>query len=202
MAEKIAIHVDAEKCTRCGLCSEVCPSGIIKLTDAGPELTWPQACIKCGHCVAICPHAALDHTRNPLRTQVEISQYPRLDAEAAERFMRTRRSIRVYKSESVPQETILKLLNVARLAPSGGNSQGVSFLVLSDQALLKRITASVIEWLEDQLRQEVAWVKSYAGIVKIYRDTGYDIVLRGAPYLVLALGRRKIQSAGITAVMR
>lgn len=188
MAEKIEIHVDLDKCTRCGFCAEVCPSGIVRVTTVGPELTWPKACIKCGHCVAVCPHAALDHTRNPLSTQVEISQYPRLDAETAERFMRTRRSIRVYKPEAIPQETILKLLNVARLAPSGGNSQGVSFLVLSDKDLLKRITVSVIEWLEEQIRQEVAWTKPYAGMAKIYRETGYDIVLRNAPHLVLALG--------------
>ena len=188
MAEKIEIHVDLEKCTRCGLCSEVCPSGIIKVTDMGPELTWPKACIKCGHCVAICPQAALDHTRNPLSAQVEISQYPRLDADTAERFMRTRRSIRVYKTESVSQEIILNLLRVARMAPSGGNSQGVSFLVLSDRALLRRITVSVIEWLEDQIRQDVAWTKPYAGMAKIYRETGYDIVLRNAPHIVMALG--------------
>jgi nitroreductase len=41
--------------------------------------------------------------------------------------------------------------------------------------------------LEEQIRHEVAWTKPYAGMAKIYRDTGYDVVLRGAPHLVLAL---------------
>jgi nitroreductase/NAD-dependent dihydropyrimidine dehydrogenase PreA subunit len=187
MVDKIAIQVNLDQCTRCGLCAEVCPSGIIRVNENGPELTWPKACIKCGHCVAVCPHAALDHTRNSLASQVEVSQYPRLDAETAERFLRTRRSVRAYKPESVPPETLMRLLNVARFAPSGGNSQGISYLVLSDRAVLKKITEQVVEWLEEQIRQEVSWVKSYAGMAKIYRETGYDIALRNAPHLVLAL---------------
>ena len=187
MAEKIAFQVNLDLCTRCGLCAEVCPSGIVLVNEQGPELTFPKACIKCGHCVAVCPHAALDHTRNPLASQVDVARYPRLDAEAAEHFLRTRRSVRAYKPEGASPETILKLLNVARFAPSGGNSQGISYLVWSDRELLKKVTLQVVEWLEEQIRLEVAWVKPYAGMARIYRETGYDIVLRNAPHLVLAL---------------
>ena len=187
MAEKIMLQVDQEKCTRCGLCAEVCPSCIIRVNEQGPVLLWNKACIRCGHCVAVCPQRALDHTGNPLSGQLEVTSLQPVDPATAERFLRTRRSIRAYKPDRVADPDILKVLDVARFAPSGGNSQGVSFLVLSDPTLLKKITETVIEWLEEQLRQEVAWVKSYAGIVKIYRDTGYDIVLRGAPHLVLAL---------------
>lgn len=187
MAEKIAIQVNTKKCTRCGSCAEVCPSGIIRIGETGPELTWPKACIRCGHCVAVCPHAALDHTCNSLASQLEISKFTRLDPESAERFLRSRRSIRAYKAETVPPEKILKLLNVARCAPSGGNSQGISYIVLSDKTVMKEISAKVIDWLEEQIRQEVAWVKPYAGMAKIYRETGYDVVLRGAPHLVMAI---------------
>ena len=187
----IAIKVDLAKCTRCGFCSDVCPSGIIRVNENGPTLIAPNACIKCGHCVAICPQAALDHSRNSLVSQTEISQFAKLTAEEAERFLRGRRSIRTYKPEKISPETLLRLLNVARMAPSGGNSQGISFLVLSEPVVLKKISATVIEWLEEQIRQEVAWVKPYAGMAKIYRETGYDVVLRDAPHLVLALAASK-----------
>ena len=191
LTNEIAITVDLVKCTRCGLCSEVCPSGIIRVNENGPVLIAPKACIKCGHCVAVCPQAALDHTRNSLAGQVEIAQFANLSAEEAERFLRGRRSIRAYKPEKISPEKLLKLLNVARMAPTGGNSQGISFLVLSDSMVLKKISASVVEWLEEQIRQDVAWVKPYAGMAKIYRETGYDVVLRGAPHLVLALAASK-----------
>ena len=184
---EIAIQVDLAKCTRCGFCSEVCPSGIIRVNENGPELLAPKACIKCGHCVAVCPTAALDHTRNPLSKQLIRSTNLSISPEMAEQFLRNRRSIRAYKSEKISQETILRLLNVARMAPSGGNSQGVSFLVLSDATVLKQISATVVDWLEEQIRIGVSWTKPYAGMAKIYRETGYDVVLRGAPHLLLSL---------------
>lgn len=191
MSREAAITVDLAKCTRCGLCSQVCPSGIIRVNADGPSLIAPKACIRCGHCVAICPSAAMDHNRNPLQYQMEIAKFPQLAAEEAERFLRGRRSIRTYREEKVAPEVLRQLLNVARFAPSGGNSQGVSFLVLSDSQVLKQISAAVIDWLEEQIRQEIPWVKPYAGMAKIYRDTGYDVVLRGAPHLVLALASVK-----------
>ncbi len=161
------------------------------MKEEGPLLITPKACIKCGHCVAVCPHAALDHNQNSLQSQVDISKFPSLTAAEAERFLRGRRSIRTYKQEKVEPGVLRQLLNVARFAPSGGNSQGVSFLVVSDAAVLKQISAAVIEWLEEQLRQEVSWVKPYAGMAKLYRETGYDIVLRDAPHLILALAAAK-----------
>lgn len=182
-----AIQVDLTKCTRCGFCSEVCPSGIIRVDDNGPVLIAAKACIKCGHCVAVCPHAAIDHSRNPLAKQMKLLASMPIAPEIAEQFLRSRRSIRAYKPEKISQEKIIRLLNVARMAQSGGNSQGVSFLVLSDTAVLKKISAAVVDWLEEQIGLGVVWAKSYAGMAKIYRETGYDVVLRGAPHLLIAL---------------
>ena len=167
MKNGTSIMVNLEKCTRCGFCAEVCPFGIIHLNEQGPELTYPKACIKCGHCVAICPHAAMDHSRNPLTGQVDISKLSLLDAETAERFLRTRRSTRTYKAEKVSSEVMRKLLNIGRFAPTGGNSQGTSYMVIGDAGVLKNISAKVIDWLEELIRQEVAWVKPYAGMAKI-----------------------------------
>lgn len=47
--------------------------------------------------------------------------------------MRDRRSIRRYKSEQVSDEILLELLECARLAPSGHNSQPWRFVVLKDE---------------------------------------------------------------------
>lgn len=50
-----------------------------------------------------------------------------------------RRSIRKYKSESIPKELIKKLLDVARWAPSGGNIQPWRFIVIDDKNMLELI---------------------------------------------------------------
>lgn len=174
-------------CVKCGICAEVCPRGIIGLDENGPKLLNPKNCVRCGHCVASCPHAALDHSLTPLAGQAPLGAFPVLDADTAALFLRSRRSIRRYKPDSVPRDTLLKLLDIARFAPTGGNSQGLSYLVVSDRGLLKKITATVIDWIEQQARAGVAWVKPYSRIADAYRATGSDVVLRDAPHLIVAL---------------
>jgi len=57
------IIVDRDLCTRCGICSDVCPSKIIipgdgcSLPLVGEENA--AMCLQCGHCEAFCPQEAL-----------------------------------------------------------------------------------------------------------------------------------------------
>jgi ferredoxin len=57
------ILVDQDLCTRCGICSVVCPMGIIVPADENtlPKVQETKAgiCIRCGHCEAHCPSQAL-----------------------------------------------------------------------------------------------------------------------------------------------
>lgn len=49
------IEWDGEKCTHCGACTAVCPSGALSL-DGKAELTFDQdKCLVCELCVAACP---------------------------------------------------------------------------------------------------------------------------------------------------
>jgi nitroreductase len=50
-----------------------------------------------------------------------------------------RRSIRRYSDEPVPREIIVELLEAARRAPSGNNSQPWRFIVVEDAALRTRL---------------------------------------------------------------
>jgi nitroreductase/NAD-dependent dihydropyrimidine dehydrogenase PreA subunit len=188
------IKVDQTKCTKCGMCSEVCPSQVISLGDHGPEMVPGGRCIACGHCVAICPHAALDNEKNPLEKQVPIDKFPVLDAVTAARFLRSRRSVRCYKAKPVEHETILELLDIARYAPTASNSQGLSYLVLDGPEVLKKITAAVIDWMEEQYQAGLDWAQRYGRYVTIYRETGKDVILRGAPTLVIALADQSLQN--------
>ena len=53
--------------------------------------------------------------------------------------IRTRRSIRVFKPDPVPEKVLRELLDVSRWAPSGGNVQPWYFEVLAGDALAKVI---------------------------------------------------------------
>jgi nitroreductase/Pyruvate/2-oxoacid:ferredoxin oxidoreductase delta subunit len=181
------LTVDREKCVGCGICAEVCPKNYIEMTKEGIPADGGLACIACGHCVAICPQAALDHAQAPLTGQVLLEKTPVLDAETAERFLRARRSIRVYKEEAVPKSKILKLLDIARLAPSGNNTQSVQYLVIDNKDTLQVITQATVAWMSEAITRGEPLAANYADLVEHYHKTGRDVILRNAPCFILAL---------------
>ena len=53
----------------------------------------------------------------------------------------TRRSVRRFREDPVPQETLRELIRLASYAPSWKNSQTVRWLPVTDRALLQRLAA-------------------------------------------------------------
>ena len=65
--------------------------------------------------------------------------------------IRKRRSIRKFKDTPVPEEALRDILESARLAPSGGNSQNWLFGVINDKELIKELSkvAGPQTWIAD-----------------------------------------------------
>ncbi|PIN96694.1 hypothetical protein COU39_00015 [Candidatus Micrarchaeota archaeon CG10_big_fil_rev_8_21_14_0_10_60_32] len=57
---KMAVKVDASKCTGCGLCAQVCPSELFKI-EAGKSRFEDRRgyCQKCRACELNCPQSAI-----------------------------------------------------------------------------------------------------------------------------------------------
>lgn len=189
------IQVDQEKCIRCGFCADVCPTNVINMEGDGPRAT-NQSCIACGHCVAVCPEAALDNVKAPLAKQLFLEKLPILDADTAARFLRARRSIRRYKQDAVPREKIVQLLDIARMAPTGGNSQGVIYHVVDNLDTLHEITAATVNWMEMQVQIASPMASYFAGTVNRYRNAGDDVILRDAPCLIVATTAKTLLPLG------
>lgn len=66
------LKVDYDKCIKCGICVEACPSCILSMGEQGPECNFDRGCMSYGHCVAICPTAAMDNKYVPLEEQLPI----------------------------------------------------------------------------------------------------------------------------------
>ena len=181
------LRVDEDKCTKCGACADVCPSALITIGKEGPEAEAHLACIACGHCVAVCPDAALDNSRAPLSGQVSLQGYARLGAHAAALFLRSRRSIRRYKQEQVPREILLQILDVARFASTGGNMQGLSYLVISDKERLAQISGATLSGMEEALAAGMEVAPYAEATILKARQTGKDVILRDAPHLIVAI---------------
>lgn len=199
------IKVDTDKCEKDGVCVEVCPIGILALDEQeGPKVRpgMGRFCIGCGHCVAVCPHEALDNVRNPLAQQSPLPRYPVLDPKTAVTFLRSRRSIRRYTDEPVPREKLLRLLEIARYAPSGHNSQGLSYLIVQERTALKKICSIVVDWMQEMVRNqpELANRLHMPGIIKAH-GRGEDRILRGAPQIIVATGEKGLHAAQVTTYL-
>lgn len=183
--------VDHEKCKHDGICADECPKKLIELKDKEsvptPVHKADELCINCGHCVAVCPHGALSlktmapEQCPPVREELFLSQ------EQVEHFLCYRRSIRTYKDKAVDREIITKLINIARYAPSGHNSQPVRWLVIYDSSEVWRLTGLVADWMRYMLKGQPETAKS-AGMDNIVDawESGIDTICRKAPHLIIA----------------
>ena len=153
--------VNTEVCTRCGLCVADCPTGLLVMSENGP-VTGKGGCISCGHCISVCPTLALDSDMTP----------------------------RNYQNKPVPAELIRKVLNVARMAPTATNTQGISYIVVRDKQKLRHIADLVLEWMH-LAAKTVPIMRLYARAAQAEVDKGKEYILRDAPALVVAIGSKK-----------
>ena len=141
------IEVSAEACVRCGACVELCLAKVYEESDEGVKPVRPERCFGCGHCVAACPTDAIDHEHFPLDQcpLIDSDTLPSLD-ELVTAF-RERRSQRVFKEEPIPRETVEKLLDIGRWAPSASNQQPVDWLVIDDRDRIAELSKGVLDAL-------------------------------------------------------
>lgn len=65
--------------------------------------------------------------------------------------IRERRSIRKYKPDAIPEDVLLRVLEAARLAPSGKNLQPWKFIIVRDASLrMKLAEASIYQYFMAQ----------------------------------------------------
>jgi nitroreductase/NAD-dependent dihydropyrimidine dehydrogenase PreA subunit len=188
--------IDESKCKSDGICVRDCPAAIIRLQEGSnfPEIVpgCEAMCLDCGHCVAVCPHGALSHRRISIESSPPIKEELRINEGQAVQFLRTRRSIRHFLDRPVEKEKIRRLIEAARYAPTGGNSQMVEWLVLSDRSRIKEIARLTIDWLRQMVKDPgVLAARPYLPRAVAAWDAGNDSVLRNAPVLVVAMAPRE-----------
>jgi nitroreductase/NAD-dependent dihydropyrimidine dehydrogenase PreA subunit len=181
--------IDEKNCSRDEICAAVCPARLIELKDGGypsPIDGADELCIRCGHCVVACPNGCLSHGEIPVGECPPVRQELMLTAEHCEHFLRSRRSIRSYLDKPVSRSEIERLIQVARHAPSGHNSQCAEWLVLDNRDELKRLAGIVAGWMEWMLANMREMALSFHMDRTLQRwNEGEDVILRGAPVVII-----------------
>lgn len=189
----VKFEVDKKICKGDGRCVEICPIKILKMNEKEriPEFVEGGAdvCIKCGHCFAFCPPGAikiedmdpekslkLDHSKLPGAGEVEL-------------LLKGRRSVRAYKDDPLPKETVEKLLDMARYAPSGINRQPVNWAVIMGKDKVHELSGLVAEWMSELIASKSQMAESlrFDRLVEVWKR-GEDMICRNAPCVIIAYG--------------
>ncbi|WP_406655519.1 nitroreductase family protein [Methanolobus sp. ZRKC2] len=198
------IIVDQDLCTGCGICTKVCPPGIIDLAEA-PNLPQVQEakvlrCIKCGHCEAFCPSEALLLDFRPDEKISLPVDAGALSTEDIGFYIKKRRSVRHFTRSPVPREKILEVLDVARYAASGTNGQPVQWLVIHDPERVRKIAELTVKWMKTLVNTS-HHMSGYVPAFIWAWENGHDVICRDAPHLLFAHIPEENQIAPVDAII-
>jgi len=143
------ISIDEKQCSLCGLCVPVCVRRILEEGDKGVVVTDPDMCIDCGHCKAVCPTNAPGFSHLDETEFEPVANADKLPSPSEFlRFLRRRRSTRVYKEKPVEIEKLRMILEAGRFAPTGGNRQPCEYTVVRGRKLLDRVVLLAVQTLQ------------------------------------------------------
>lgn len=182
-------RVNRQSCTKCGQCVADCPAMIIAMEDGYPAIAPEKeaSCYRCQHCLAICPPGAVSILGlKPSGSRPLINGFP--DPDKLELLIKGRRSVRRYQDENLDPALLQHLLEVAWHAPTGVNSRQVRFTVVADKDKMALLREEVMSGLTRLVRENALpeSLSYYADFIMMWEKSGYDVIFRGAPHLLVA----------------
>jgi nitroreductase/Pyruvate/2-oxoacid:ferredoxin oxidoreductase delta subunit len=200
----ISIEFDEAKCSRCMLCVRDCTGSVLRNVNGLPRAVEPEWCNLCSHCIAVCPQDAVTHTGLDAN-QIRPVDPGWFDPEHYRAIVQSRRSVRRYRNTPVTCEKIEEIIKLSRYAPTASNDENVGYVMITDKALIKRVSEKIFSLgprLYAQIRSGAAGrVMDITGLSKIgplrrmdhilnEAAAGRDVVLHHAPVLILLYAPR------------
>ena len=114
-----------------------------------------------------------------------------MDIETLERLIKTRRSIRRWKQDDVPDELLKKAVELATWAPNGGNFQGWHFIVVKKREVIEEMADALqsvsdkiaswpeaSSWKEDinRFRRNISFFRNAPACIAVF-TAGYQSVM-------------------------
>ncbi len=106
-----------------------------------------------------------------------------IDLEELGKLMKTRRSIRKFQDKPVPEDLLLKALELATWAPNGGNFQPWRFLIISNKKLIHQMA----DMVKAKTELMTSWpeAKQFGEVMDRWRKS--SDFFRGAPVCIATL---------------
>ncbi|MDR3631310.1 MAG: nitroreductase family protein [Desulfocapsaceae bacterium] len=183
------LEVNNETCIGCGECAQDCPYGLILMQNDRPAMDMERVemCLECHHCLAVCPTGALCiHGCNPDDSQALPGNSP--SAEQLSLLIKGRRTTRRYRKEPVSREEIDFLLEAVAYAPTAVNNRQVLFTIIEDPQVMDNFRKATYAMLQEKIMNGglPAGMEYLQEAVVKSRDSGQDIIFRGAPHFIIA----------------
>lgn len=181
--------IDVETCIGCGQCSTDCPAMIISMETGIPTIApdLEQFCISCMHCVAICSEGSVSIRGYGPHEGSTLPSENMPKPEQLELLIKGRRSMRNYRDENLDPLLIEKLIEVAGHAPSGHNDRQLLYTLVNDKGIVFDLREDAIAGLEKLVKEKKLpeGLDMFVDIIEAWKDTGTDILFRGAPHLLV-----------------
>ncbi len=180
------VEIDLSKCTGCGLCAKDCVGFDIAIEN-GKARARGESCIRCGHCEAVCPSKAVsvcgyESSPDEIPFQTRLNPRQLLDA------IKTRRTVRQFTDQEVSEEIIDMIIESGRLAPTGTNAQGTSYVVIRNtRTECERIAVGMFSRVLGIAKKFVPQVRNM--------KVDENFFFKKAPLVILVMGRDTVSAS-------
>jgi nitroreductase len=105
---------------------------------------------------------------------------------------KSRRSVRKFKSTPVPQEHIMKILDMARTAPTSGNQQPWKFLVVQDRNKLDRLRDEIVDASLERVKKQKDFDPNKLDSIRARTMERVDNYLSAPVYVVILTDKNSL----------
>lgn len=186
-------QVNRDRCVSCGICTKVCPGGLLSVIDENvtireiTEFGW-NGCWQCQHCLAVCPVGAISVLGCAPEDSIPAIS-PEVAAPVLDALIVNRRSCRRYQERNVECAVIDEMLGLLASAPNGGNKQQVEFTLIDDKSRMNAFRNFTYKEMERMAAQGVFPVgfdeASYRQMKDWEQTVRPDMLFCGAPHILI-----------------
>ena len=180
------IVIDKNKCIKCGACINDCityslekdKNGFAQVSSAGES-----CCISCQHCFAVCPVGAISIDGKAPEEAFDVNDS---NHDNVLNLIRSRKSIRQFKSEEMEAELWGKIKTMLPYIPTGCNYNSLHFSMVETKSAMDIIRNYVNKKVLNLISNR--FTAKYAGKFVRFKkafEKGDDVIFRGAPHMIV-----------------